>query len=112
MVVCFQYLVKSDLSSVRVYSTLHWKSQFLQGTRKKHGHVYLVRLYIKFKIKTIALSCNQLSRSVQVKGKIELKAESIDIAFYFFFQNFFKSACIFRDPLSGPYKLIDFSSIL
>ena len=35
MAVFFWYLVKSDLSSVRVYISLHWKSHFLQVTRKK-----------------------------------------------------------------------------
>ena len=35
----------SDLSSVHMYSTLNWTSHFLQVT-KKHGHVYLVSLYI------------------------------------------------------------------
>ena len=40
MAVCFWYLVKSDLSCVRVYSRVHWTSQYLQGARK-HGHVYL-----------------------------------------------------------------------
>ena len=39
MAVCFWYLVG-------VYSILHWTSHFLQGSRK-HGHVYLVRLYVK-----------------------------------------------------------------
>ena len=28
------YLVKSDLSSVHVYSSVHWTSHFFQGTRK------------------------------------------------------------------------------
>ena len=30
----FLYLVKSDFSSVRYYTHVHWKSHFLQGTRK------------------------------------------------------------------------------
>ena len=34
MAVCFWYLGKSELSSVRVYSSVHWTNQFLQGTRK------------------------------------------------------------------------------
>ena len=34
MAVCSLYLVKHDLSSVHVYSTLHWTGYFLQGTRK------------------------------------------------------------------------------
>ena len=34
MAVFFWYLVKSDLFSVRVYSSLRWTSHFLQGTRK------------------------------------------------------------------------------
>ena len=39
---CFWYLLKRDLSSVRVNCTLD-KSFFLQGT--KNGNVYLVGLY-------------------------------------------------------------------
>ena len=35
MAVCFWYLVKSHLSSVRGYSSLHWPCHFLQGIRKK-----------------------------------------------------------------------------
>ena len=34
MAVYFWYLVKSDLSSVYVYSSVHWASHLLQGTRK------------------------------------------------------------------------------
>ena len=34
MAVYFWYLVKSDLSSVHVYSSAYWTSHFLQGTRK------------------------------------------------------------------------------
>ena len=33
MAVFFWYLGKSDLSSVSVYSSVHWKRQFLQGAR-------------------------------------------------------------------------------
>ena len=40
----FWYHVKSDLFSVYVYSSVHWTSHLLQGTRK-HGQVYLVGLY-------------------------------------------------------------------
>ena len=58
---CFWHLVKSDLSSVRYFTPIHWTSQFLQGTRNtrlatvhqsyflqgtRTGHVYLVRLYL------------------------------------------------------------------
>ena len=32
MDVCFWYLVKSDLSCVRMFSSVHWTSHFLQGT--------------------------------------------------------------------------------
>ena len=34
MAVCFWYLLKSALSSLRVYSSVQWTSHFLQGTRK------------------------------------------------------------------------------
>ena len=44
MALCFLSFEKSDMSSVRVYSNLHLTSHFFPGTRK-HGHVYLVRLY-------------------------------------------------------------------
>ena len=39
------YLVKSYLSCVRYCTRVHWKSHFLQGTRK-HCHVWPVTLYI------------------------------------------------------------------
>ena len=45
MTVCFWYLVKSYLSSVRVYSSVHWTSHYLP--EKKYGHVYLVGLYLE-----------------------------------------------------------------
>ena len=41
----FWHLVKSDFSIVHVFSSVHWKSHFLQGTRK-HSHVWLVTLYL------------------------------------------------------------------
>ena len=34
MILCFWYLLKSDLYSVHVYSIVHCTSHFLQGTRK------------------------------------------------------------------------------
>ena len=34
MVVFFWYLGNCDLFSVHVYSSVHWTSQFVQGTRK------------------------------------------------------------------------------
>ena len=43
MIVFFLYLVKSDLFSVRLYSSVQW-SHVLQGTRKKHV-IYLFGLY-------------------------------------------------------------------
>ena len=36
MTVFLCYLVKSDLSSVHVNSSVHWSSHFSQGTRKTH----------------------------------------------------------------------------
>ena len=64
MAVLFWYLVKRDLSSVRVYSSVHWTSHFLQGNRNTRpcttGHPlykkYAVRknkFKIKFKKKTL-----------------------------------------------------------
>ena len=43
MVVLFWYLVKSDLSNVRNFTSVHW-THFLQGT-SSHGHVQPVTLY-------------------------------------------------------------------
>ena len=34
MAILFWYLVKSDLSSVRYFTRVHWTSHFFQGTRK------------------------------------------------------------------------------
>ena len=45
MAVLFWYLVKCDLTSVRVYSSLHWTSHF-HKVPENHGHVYLVGLQI------------------------------------------------------------------
>ena len=42
----FWYLVKSDLSSVCFSTRVHWTSHLSQVTRKKHGHVLLVTLYL------------------------------------------------------------------
>ena len=39
MTVCFWYLVRNDMSSVRVYRSLHY------NVPAKHDHVYLVTLY-------------------------------------------------------------------
>jgi hypothetical protein len=33
MAVCFWYLVKSDMSSVQLYSSVYWTSHILQGHR-------------------------------------------------------------------------------
>ena len=46
MAMCFWYLVKSDLSSVRVDSSLYWKVIFYKVS-EKHGHVFMVRFYQK-----------------------------------------------------------------
>ena len=35
MVVCFSYLVKSDLSSEYVYRSVHWTSHFYKGAEKQ-----------------------------------------------------------------------------
>ena len=43
MAVCFWYLVKSYSSCVRVYTG---QVSFFQVPEKKHGHVYLVGLYL------------------------------------------------------------------
>ena len=32
LAVCFWYLVKSDLSGLHAYSSVHWTCHFLQGT--------------------------------------------------------------------------------
>ena len=46
MAVCFWYLVKSDLSSVHYSTRVHWKSHFLQGSRKTRpclsGHLVCI----------------------------------------------------------------------
>ena len=39
MAMCFWYSVKSDLSDVRVYCSVHWTSHILKGT---NGHLYVV----------------------------------------------------------------------
>ena len=41
MAVCFWYLVKSDLSDVRMYSRVHCSSHFYK-VPEKHSQVYLV----------------------------------------------------------------------
>ena len=45
MVVCIRYLLNGDLSSVRVYSSVH----FFLKVPEKQCHVYLVGLYDNFK---------------------------------------------------------------
>ena len=45
MTVFFWYLVRRDLSSVHVNSSVNWTSLFYM-VQEKHGHVYLVTLYI------------------------------------------------------------------
>ena len=40
LTVYFWYLVKSDLSSVHMYSSINWTSHFLKGTRKKPDHFF------------------------------------------------------------------------
>ena len=39
IVLCFLYLVKSGLSSVHVYSNVHWTINFLQGTRRTRSWI-------------------------------------------------------------------------
>ena len=49
MAVCSWNLVKSDLSSVHVYSSIHWTSHVLQGTIPDiYGHVYTM-LYLAWR---------------------------------------------------------------
>ena len=38
--------VSVTLFSVRVYSSVHWTSHFLKEVPEKHGHVYLVGMYV------------------------------------------------------------------
>ena len=33
------FLIKSDLSNVHIYSSIHWTSHFLQGTRKRQPYL-------------------------------------------------------------------------
>ena len=53
MSVCFWYLVKRDLSSVHVYSSLHWTNPALQGTRATRlclsGRVVAAKIPTNFK---------------------------------------------------------------
>ena len=47
MAVCFWFLVKRDLSSVR-YCTVAYTSLTFYKVPEQHGHVYLVGLYKSF----------------------------------------------------------------
>ena len=93
MTECFWYLVKSDLSSVRVYISLEWTSHFLRGTRKTRGHVYLVGLYV----------FHLFNNSTQKKS---LKVYSCVLRYWEFALKSFYSHYVFLTSLCWFYDLV------
>ena len=90
--VFFWYLVKSDMSSVRVYCSIHWTSHFLQGTRKTlpclSGRVVqdtrifkLVRLF--YGHKKLQYNIYNFSRKDRFLPTLQLKSSNKDRQTYY-----------------------------